>query len=107
MELKQIMKLVDAGFTKEEIMSMETSAEAQAEIQEDAKNEAPAKVKEKEETKEPENTGSKIDEAIAKLDKLTDKMAKVAIMNTQQPERASVDDFLASIIDPTYKGGKE
>lgn len=112
MDLDQIIKLIDAGYSKEEIAAMAKPAGSKP--QEPAggepkePKEEPAGGEPKEPAKEPANPGS-IDATIAKLDSLSDKldkyaesMAKLAIMNTQQPPKQDMQDFLASIINPHY-----
>lgn len=93
MKFDEIIKLIDAGYTKEEIKAFEAQQDAPLEEQPEEVQrpapEAPAEV-------------SKIDEAIAKLEKLSEGMAKIAILNSQQPPQPDTEDFLASIINPTY-----
>lgn len=106
-KLEQIIKLVDAGYTKEEITNLlngsvaavQDTAELPAELQAEPAVEEPKKA-------EPA-ADSKIDDAIAKLEKLSENMAKLAIMNSQQPPKEDIQDYLARIIDPTYKKKEE
>lgn len=111
MDLEQIIKLIDAGFSKEEIAAM--AKPAGNEPKEPAESEPkepkePAGGEPKEPSKEPANPGSidatiaKLDSLSAKLDKYAESMAKLAIMNTQQPPKQDMNDFLASIINPHY-----
>lgn len=100
MGIEQIIKLIDAGYSKDEIAAL-LSAEASPAAPEEqaaAADPVPAEVK-----KADPKADSKIDEAIYKLEKLSENMAKIAIMNSQQPPKEDVHDYLARIIDPTYK----
>lgn len=99
-KLEQITKLIDAGYNKAEI----------AELLFEAQPEEPTTDKQPEQTEsksEPtpvqDESINKIDEAIARIDKLAESMAKMAILNSQQPARETTDDFLAKIINPYYK----
>ena len=105
--LEQITKLIDAGYTKEEIAALftqEAQPQAQAETQPQAQ---PQTQPQAQPQAQPQQlTGfEKLDEAIAKMDKLADGIAKIAIMNSNQPPQQSTNDFLAQIINPRL--GKE
>ena len=96
--LEQITKLIDAGYTKEEIVALfkgETKEEAPADP-------APEVEEPKETKKDPEASTEKLDAAIEKMDKLAESLAKLAIMNSQQPAREGTQEFLAKIINPHY-----
>lgn len=106
MEIKDIFKLVDAGFTKEDIMKL-----AGAEKKAPEKNEQP-EVKEEKKDPEPEvekeePKNPKIDDVISKLDTLTKAVQSNNIQQSRQPEPDQLDDILATIIDPTYKKEKQ
>lgn len=96
-DLEQILKLIDAGYTREEIQNLMKPAEA---VKEEPQKEEPPK-------EEPENKDSltKIDEAIAKLDRLGEAIIKLNINGSNQPTQENYEDMLAKIIDPNY--GKE
>ena len=108
--LEQITKLIDAGYTKDEIAAL---------FAQEAKEQAPADPKPAEQPQaqpqtQPQQvpadqqpaqqlTGfEKLDAAINKMNELADGIAKLAIMNSQQPARESTNDFLAKIINPHY-----
>ena len=93
--LEQITKLIDAGYTKDEIAQLFT---------EEAAKEQPAPEPTQEAAPEPKEP-DRIDAAIAKIEALADSVAKLAIMNSQQPPREGTDEFLARMINPHY--GKE
>ena len=100
MNLEQIIKLIDAGYSKEEIAGLMTNNEPAKD--EPAKDEPKADEPKKDPAPELQKE-SAIDTAIAKLERLSENMAKVAIMNSQQPPKEDINDYLARIIDPTYK----
>lgn len=106
-KLEQIIKLVDAGYTKEEITSLLSGTTAQAPDPAELPTELPAEPAGEESKKAGPAADSKIDDAIAKLEKLSENMAKLAIMNSQQPPKEDIQDYLARIIDPTYKKKEE
>lgn len=107
--LEQITKLIDAGYTKEEIAAL---------FAQEAKNDpAPADPKAQQPPTQPQADPQpapadpqptqpagfeKLDAAINKMNELADSIAKFAIMNSQQPARESTNDFLAKIINPHY-----
>lgn len=105
--LEQITKLIDAGYNKAEIAEL-LAAETQEKAEDTQPEQAAAAVSDAETitTKEsavtPDANTDRIDAAIAKMEKLAESMAKISIMNSQQPERESQDDFLAKIINPYY-----
>ena len=106
--LEQITKLIDAGYTKDEIAAL---------FAQEAKEQAPADPKpaqqpqqEAQPQAQPQPAPAdqqpagfeKLDAAINKMNELADGIAKLAIMNSQQPARESTNDFLAKIINPHY-----
>lgn len=100
MTLEEIIKLIDAGYTKADIEKMQAPA---AEVkQPEAKNEKQEKPAEKPEEKKPESEPVKDTASEAMLQELRDlKKAVYAmnIMNTEQPEqRETVDDILAKAL---------
>ena len=98
--LEQITKLIDAGYTKDEISALFTQGvkeeQAPADPEPAQQLQPPAEPEQRQE--EPD----RIDAAVAKIEKLADSIAKLAIMNSQQPARESTNDFLAKIINPQY-----
>lgn len=106
--LEQITKLIDAGYTKEEIVALFTQ-EAQPQTQPQTQPEAQQPQAQPQTQPQAQaqqlNGFEKLDEAIAKMDKLADGIAKIAIMNSNQPPQQSTNDFLAQIINPRL--GKE
>ena len=108
MDLDQIIKLIDAGYSKEEIAAMAKLAgnepKQPSEPKEPSEPKQPAEPKQPEEPKNNsiDATIAKLDSLSSKLDKYAESIAKLAIMNTQQPPKQDMNDFLASIINPHY-----
>ena len=102
MKIEDLLALTKAGWSKEEIIKLslaeqEAPKEAEEIIPqpEEAPIEAPA------EAPKEDPASAKIDDVIAKLETLASGMEKMAIQNSRLPERETVDDILASIINPT------
>lgn len=99
MELNDLVALSKAGWNKEEILSLigtqqpkeETVSPEIPEEKEAAPQAAPI---------EAPKDDSKYDEVIAKLDKLTSGIQRMAVQDSRLPERESVDDILAKILNP-------
>lgn len=98
MKIEDLVTLTKAGWSKDEIIRLSV-AEQQTEKPEEEiletseeKTEAPKEIKEE---------NSKIDDVISKLETLATGMEKMAIQNSRLPERETVDDILASIINPS------
>ena len=97
MTFEQLIKLLDAGFTKAEIMALNgTPAPAPAPQPEPEPEPAPAPA--------PQNDQAAI---LAKLEELNQTIIRSNINNSRQPETESVDDILATIIRPTFKNKEE
>lgn len=95
MKLEEIIKLIDAGYTKADIEKMQAPAAEE-------KQPEPAPAPEpKPEEKKPESEPVKDTASEAMLQELRDlKKAVYAmnIMNTEQPEQKTVDDILAKAL---------
>ena len=109
MEVSQILELVRAGFTKEEITRM-TSPEAQgAPVQ--AETEKPEEVVTQEE--KPAEKAENVPDYEAQIKALTDELAaikknvfqyNVRNMAVDQPKQEEASDVLAKLINPNYGG---
>lgn len=97
MNVQDILALTKAGFTKDEILQL-ASIPTEAEPEE-PKEEAPAPAP-KEETKEEPAVDTRIDDVIAKLEKLSSGMEQLAIKTSRMPERETAEQALARIINP-------
>ena len=94
MTLEQIIKLLDAGYTKADIEAMQAQPAADPEPQKDP---APA---EKPEEKKPESEPVNA-QVLQELRDLKKAVYGINIMKSEQPERKSVDDILSEAM----KGG--
>lgn len=99
MKYDEIMKLLDNGFTREEILNME-------EAPEDKQEDAPApEVKQEDAPVSMDVIMSEVKDMFAEMKK---ELTAMNILNSRQSaetERTS-EDILASIINPTKNGGK-
>lgn len=103
MTFEQLMKLLDAGFTKEEIMALNgTPAPAPQSEPEPAPQPEPEP--QPEPAPAPQNDQAAI---LAKLEELNQTIIRSNINKSRQPETESVDDILATIIRPTFKNKEE
>ena len=97
MKIEDLLALTKAGWSKEEIIKLSV-AEQQTEAPKEEITESP-EVKE-EAAKQDDTSSAKIDDVITKLENLASGMEKMAIQNSRLPERETVDDILAQIINP-------
>lgn len=109
MEIKDIMKLIDAGFTKDEIIKLANAKEPSEPEPKTDDAQTTDKDQTKEQAKEPvvSATDKKLDDIINGLQKVTETMQKSAMQRDRQPEQESVEDILANIINPTFNQSKE
>ena len=105
MTFEQLMKLLDAGFTKAEIMELNGTQEPAPQPEpEPEPAPAPQPEPEPEPAPAPQNDQAAI---LAKLEELNQTIIRSNINNSRQPETESVDDILATIIRPTFKNKEE
>ena len=108
MELNDLLELTRAGWSKAEIMQLFGSAKNEKQDIEDITEDTPEDTpkesveapKEPVEAPKPSLTDQKVDELIAKLDKLSSGIQKGNLRGSRQPVQESVEDALASIINP-------
>lgn len=116
MEVKDILKLIDAGFTKDEIMSVvTTSIEASQSVSESAPAVSEEVIAEAEKPAESLPEQPQEDKTAAMFKSLSDEIAAVKkevfkynIRNqvvASQPKESSTD-ILAGLINPNLNGGK-
>ena len=86
MEIKDVIALANAGFTKDQIAKIATSINAPAP--------APAPVP------APAPASSGVDDILKELGIIKDTMQANALLGAQQPKPETTDDILASIINP-------
>lgn len=111
MTYQELMKLLDAGFTKQEILAITGQLNAEpAKAPDPAPSPEPEKAPEPEPAKAPDPvpdpTQSAIDQLTAQVTKLTTLVQRSNILNSEQPEikQQSAEDIIASIIFPSFKG---
>ena len=107
MTFEQLMKLLDAGFTKQEIMALNGAPEPAPQPEpepEPAPDPQPEPEPQPEPAPAPQNDQAAI---LAKLEELNQTIIRSNINNSRQPETKSVDDILATIIRPTFKNKEE
>ena len=110
MELERIFKLIDAGFTKDEILKLTEEPAA-----EEPKDEPAAQPEEKPEPKseEPKAEGPDMSALLNEIKGMRDDLRKHALMSdsfTPEDSRQEAEKILASVINPplpdTKKGKK-
>ena len=105
MTYQELMKLVNAGFTKQEILAITGQLNAEpAKAPDPVPDPEPAKAPDP----VPDPTQSAIDQLTAQVTKLTTLVQRSNILNSEQPElkQQTAEDIIASIIFPSYKGDK-
>ena len=106
MKLEDILELSRAGWTKEDIIRLSGTEEQPSFQAEPVETLAPAPAVEaptpepKAEAKGPDPSEEKLNDIIAKLEKVSSGMQQMAVQNSRLPERETVDDILASFINP-------
>lgn len=113
MNTSDIMKLVNAGFTKAEIQAM-AAADAPAPAPAPAADPAPAPAPAPADDPAPapapapsDPAGDAITKLTAEVTRLTTLVQKANLLNSEQPQlkRETPEDVIASIIFPTFKAG--
>lgn len=116
MTYQELMKLVNAGFTKQEILTITGQltaepAKAPDPVPEPEPVKAPDPATDPEPAKAPDPvqqdpTQSAIDQLTQQVTKLTTLVQRSNILNSEQPEikQQSAEDIIASIIFPSFKG---
>ena len=114
MKIEDIIALTNAGWSKEEIIRMSELEQKEPEQKEPEQKEQkePEQKEQKEpeqkeqELKEPEkkepdtSKDDKMAEILQRLEQISSGIQKGAIRDSQQPQRESVEDALAKIINP-------
>lgn len=101
MNYEDIILLVKAGYTRDQIAAMQAPAEPPAPPA-PAEPPAPPTPEEPEPTK-PQGIEDLSQMLAAEFAKLNDAIVKANLQQAQQPPQESVDDILASIINPPQK----
>lgn len=114
MKVDEIIKLLDAGYSKEEIESMEAGAADEGandttEVQQDVKNTAEKKSEVFNKEKQPKDEASAVQMSKDQFDKLLQGL-NIKNENIELPPERSVDDIIAgrfaSIMGVKEEGGK-
>ena len=104
MNYEDIILLVKAGYTRDQIAAMQTPAEPPAPPAPPAPAEPPAPPTPAEpEPPKPQGIEDLSQMLAAEFAKLNDAIVKANLQQAQQPPQESVDDILASIINPPQK----
>lgn len=96
MKYEEIIKLLDAGYTRDEILEMQTETPEETPPEENAPSETPEKAV--------TEMVSELREAIADMRK---EFTAFNIMNSARPEeeKRTSEDIIANIINPSMKKG--
>lgn len=90
--LNDVMELVKAGFTAEQIRGMVAAEQTQ--------QPAPTATPEKAPAPDPMGIEARLDKITATLESVGNMVVANNILNSQQPPVETVDDILAKILDP-------
>lgn len=103
MNIDSILKLVEAGFSKEEITAMTQPAQAQEEPKQDEPKTEPVK---EEPVKEEPAQDKRYEELLSAMNRLTGAIQAGNILNSNNKEvkEPSAEDILAEVLSPS-KGG--
>ena len=115
MNYQELMKLVNAGFTKQEILAITGQINAEPKPEplkapdpepEKAPDPEPVKAPDPEPEKAPDQNQAAIDKLTEQVTKLTTLVQRSNILASEQPEikQQSAEDIIASIIFPSFKG---
>ena len=103
MNYEDIILLVKAGYTRDQIAAMQAQAPAPAPAPTQEPAPAPAPTPAEPEPPKPQGLEDLSQMLAAEFAKLNDAIVKANLQQAQQPPRESVDDILASIINPPQK----
>lgn len=97
MNYGEIIKLLDAGYTREEILAMDAPAPADPE---------PAPADPEPEPAEPDQLTTAIQEMKSAFAEMRKEITAMNIMSSRQPDPKTPEDIIANIINPNMKGDK-
>lgn len=103
MNYEDIILLVKAGYTRDQIAAMQAPAPAPAPAPTPEPAPAPAPTPAEPEQPKPQGIEDLSQMLAAEFAKLNDAIVKANLQQAQQPPQESVDDILASIINPPQK----
>ncbi len=108
MNYTEIIKLLDAGYTRDEIMKMKEEPEEQGKPDEEQGKPDEEQGKPDEEQGKPDEMSGMFKEMKDMFAELRKEVTAFNIMNTNLPEEKSGEDVMARIINPFEdKGGKK
>lgn len=97
MDYNEIIKLLDAGYTREEIMAMKTEPE------EKKPDETEREEKKPDETDTDNDMSVLVKEMRDMFSEMRKEFTAFNIMSSRQPEEKTPEDIIANIINPTRK----
>lgn len=103
MKFDEIMKLTEAGWTKDEILALAGIERAQEPPKEEEPKEPPKEEEPKVPPQDPpkeDPNASKLDSIISKLESITSGIQAANIRGSRMPERETAEEALARIINP-------
>ena len=103
MNYEDIILLVKAGYTRDQIAAMQAPAPAPASAPTPEPAPAPEPTPAEPEPPKPQGIEDLSQMLAAEFAKLNDAIVKANLQQAQQPPQESVDDILASIINPPQK----
>lgn len=100
MEVDSILKLIEAGFTKDEVLQLvggkvATANDDNATKEEQKLSPSEEKTEEKEEKTQAQETPNKLEERLGKLEK---SMQKQAILSSEQPKQLTTEEILFKML---------
>ena len=101
MNIETIIKLLDAGYTKDEIMNMNSDFQDP----EPEKKEPEKKEPEKQEPEKTEKNDDMLKLLVSKFEELTSAIqdSNIKSSNNKTPEQTAPEELLANIVKPTKK----
>ena len=106
MNIETIIKLLDAGYTKDEIMKMNSgSQDPEPEKKEPEKKEPEKKEPEKQEPEKTEKNDDMLKLLVSKFEELTSAIqdSNIKSSNNKMSEQTAPEELLANIVKPTKK----
>ena len=106
MNIATIIKLLDAGYTKDEIMKMNSgSQDPEPEKKEPEKKEPEKQEPEKQEPEKTEKNDDMLKLLVSKFEELTSAIqdSNIKSSNNKMPEQTAPEELLANIVKPTKK----
>ena len=106
MNIETIIKLLDAGYTKDEIMNMNSDfQDPEPEKKEPEKKEPEKKEPEKQEPEKTEKNDDMLKLLVSKFEELTSAIqdSNIKSSNNKTPEQTAPEELLANIVKPTKK----